>query len=764
MKGTTRLVRAGLLFTGVVVALGLWPSAAHPADVSPWRTPSGTHEVENGSVLENDLLWHEEAREPSGPKFYPQSAVLQWDAITQPGRYLVSVRARTEKLDASTLVLQAWVDKKDGGLVFPTGYGIVPTAVASTPMNGYVFDTPGKWQEFSLEFDVESGKPTSVGLMYLGDMTCAAGTVQVEKSSVTLEKLDLPVSISWARPVKVRYKHCEQGAVELRLTNATDQPQIVEVRSTVITDTEDRILGQPQSFTVPALATISGTVPFAVPTADGGYKAVGELLSKGKVIDRRGDVFAVSDSPFRCMLQNEGLLRIPYLLPAAHPLGLKGFKEKVLNNWDQYVEDCTLAVESQRRAYVTYFEFFAWAREDATVMTEDTDEPYLTGHTFYPVSRKQLLLLNGLMKRHGIVPTAYLNAIPFGWPGFEVMRRRPEWLARGPKTGWPCTQFYTSVMDKYENGQTVSGSVYPAIEVNWDAKSIDGQSYLDYHLSQLLASVKLYGWEAYRYDAAPLLSEHFPRFKVALAKLDPPVGIGNNLGTHCLGSHPSDEWQIYCRDESLMMEEDIAMAFHRATDPHRRWIDWIGYLRQGSHLTRSQGGHYTFINAATEEHGGWYSSALSYAVGGHPWGFIKSPFGDCERFMIQYGSYFWDLRTQMLSDPEKSLSVASSRPLWWEQLASQRVLDPEHRQIIVPLFNPPAGEEVVDYTSVGPADEVKVAFKPQSNEQVTAWLLSPEPVSHRVQLEATPVAGGRLEVNVPRFWGWTNVVFDCRAQ
>ena len=745
----TRAIAALLLFSFSGAGL---PAADLSTAAMPWKAGPSTREVENGTVLANDLVYNEQTSLATGPKYYPQDAVIDWDRITQPGRYRATLRARTEKLGASTLVLQAWVRKTDGGEGVPTGFGVVPTPVASIPVNGYVFDEPGKWQNFSLEFDVESGKPTSVGLMVVSDTTCEAGTIEVEKSSLKLEKLDLPVSISWARPVKVRYKHSEQGELEFRLTNATDQPQTVDVRPTVITDTDDRFPGQVRSFTVPALATVSCTAPFAVPTDDGGYKAVGELLVEGTVIDRQGDVFAVSDSPFRCMIQGTGILRVPYLLSASHPLGLAGFKKTVMDNWDKYVEDCTLAIETQRRAYATYFEFFAWAREDATHTTEQTDEPYLTGQTFYVVSRKQLLLVNGLMKRHGIAPVAYTNAVPFGWPGFEVIRRRPEWHQKA--------MFNTAVMEKYSNGETVSGPVYPAIEMHFDVPSpIDGKTYLEFHIEQLAASSKQYGWEAWRYDAAPLKLRHFPQVKQALAALDPPVAIGNNQGICCLGAQPSDAWKEYCQNGSLMMEENIAMAFHNATDPHRRWVDYVAYMRESSHLARSHGGHFTYINT-----GNWYSTALGYALGGHPWGFIKSPFGNCERFMIQYGSYFWDLRTQMLPDAKKVLSVSSSRPLWWEKLASQRILDPNHRQIVVPLFNPPAGEIVLDTTSVGPADGVKVAFEPEPNEQVTAWLLAPEPVARRVQLETTPVSGGRLEVNVPRFWGWTNVVFDCQTQ
>ena len=771
MKSTTRLVRAGLLFAGIVVALGLWPSAECAADVRPWKIRAGTSEVDNGAVLENKLVYVEGNGQP-GVQRWPQAAVLYFEPLTQPGRYRVSLRARTEKLGASTLTLQAWVDKKDGGLVFPTGHGPIPVPVASVGMSGYVFDEPGKWQTLSLEFDVERDKPTHVGLMYggawpdwvhkgLGDKTSEAGAVQVEKSSIELQKVDLPVSISWARPVKLRYKHSEFGSLEIRLTNATEQAQMVEVRPVVITDTDSRMPGESKRFTVPASATISGRVAFDVPAEDGGYQATGELISGGKVIDQRGDVFCVTDSPFRCMIQGDGVMRLPYLLSGSHHLGLKGFQKTVMDQWDRYVRDATLAMESRRRAYSTYYEYFAWAREDATVMTEDSDEPYLSGQTFYPISRKQILLLNGLMRQHGIAPVAYLNSIPFGWPGFEVIRRRPLWFRTDPKTRWASTFFNTAVLEKYQNGVAVSGSVYPAIEVNFDTPSaIDGKTYLDYHLDQLLASVKLYGWEAYRYDAAPLPTEHFPRFKAALAELDPPVGIGNNQGTNCLGNQPSDAWRIYCRDGSLMMEEIVVMAFHNPADERRRWVNYIASLRESSHLTRSHGGHFTYINVA----GNWYSTTIGYALGGHPWGLYKSPFGDCERFMVQYGSYFWDLRTQMLPNPDETLSVASERPLWWKPLASQRVLDPKHRQIVVPLFNPPAEEEVVGTTSVGPADGVRVSFAPKANETVTAWLLAPEPVPSRTTLPTKALPDGSLQVEVPRFWGWTNVVFDCRSQ
>ena len=105
----------------------------------------------------------------------------------------------------------------------------------------------------------------------------------------------------------------------------------------------------------------------------------------------------------------------------------------------------------------------------------------------------------------------------------------------------------------------------PGIEMTYETPSAsDGQTYLQYHVGQLLASAKQYGWEAFRYDAGWLPAKYFPTAKAALAKLTPPVGIGNNLGIIVLGNQPSADWTTYCRNGSLMMEENITFSLLRA--------------------------------------------------------------------------------------------------------------------------------------------------------------------------------------------------------
>ena len=730
---------------------------------------------DEGKILANDLVFVP-GTHPGQADFYPKAAVVKWGPISAKtsGRYRITMRARIEKFGASTLALEAWVPEENGGLPLGTLKGgpniddsriVISRYISKGLESAYrplsaIFEKPGEWQEITFEFDVEKGTPLMAGLLYFPASVSPVRMLELEKASLNLEKVDKPVFLSWARPKKLRYKHNEKGMLEVRICNAGTRREKVQLRPVVISEEDQHTIGKEVEFIVPAGGMINGSVPFGIPAADGGFEITGELLRNGKVVDRRGDVFAVTDSSFSFMLVGDTF--IPYLMWHAFGLGLQGFTETVHDNWEEYVRICKVAIEMQRRDYTTYFEYFAWAREDASIMVEDSDKPYLTGQTQYPFSRQQIRMVNGLLKDHGIAVTGYANAQPFGWPGFEVTRRRPEWVR-----DQGLAFFNTEALENYYRmndnpGRTIKHAGYPTVEMDYERESpIDGKNFLEFHIEQLAASVKAYGWEVFRYDAAPLLVKNFPQVKRHLAGLNPPVGIGNNQGVHCLGRQPNDAWKVYCKDASLMLEEDTNFAFHNAKDARRLWKDWIPYVRLGSHLSRSNGGHYTPMVSRLN----WYASTLGYAAGGHPWPFAKSPFGDNERFMLRYGSVFWDLRTQMmpLAKANKAVKVKSDRPLWTEGFVSQRVLGKKRRQVIISVVNPPAEAEVTGTTFVAPADGVTVTFTPRKGENVTAWLLAPEPEARRERLAVAKLRGGDLQVVLPRFWVWSNVLFDCKA-
>ena len=598
---------------------------------------------------------------------------------------------------------------------------------------------------------MEQGQTAVVGVVKTADQPNRAGKIELDAATLTLKKTQLPVVLSHAWMHKIRYKHQETGTLEIRLTNDSAVAHTVQVRPVIVNDADECTPGAVTTLKVAPASTIATALSFPVPNNDGGYEAVAELLDNGKVIDQlSGDVFCVSDDVFQFAMASN--IWVPNLLSWAGPL--PEFKKLMTTGWDKYVQESRAGINAARRDYCTYFEYFAWAHEDASMLVEKTDDPYLAGQCGWPVSPRQLKLLNGLMRDQGIAPVGYVDAEPFGWPGFDVVRRHPEWYVWGGFN----TKYYENYRLLNQEGLAQN---YPVVVVNYDKKSTNGQTFLDYHIDQLIASAKMYGWEGYRYDAGPLPAKYFPTVKAALAKQNPPVGIGNNLGICCLGNQPSKDWTTYCQGKSLMMEEMINGAFGSPTSPQRRWKDWILLLRQGAELTRMNGGHYTIVNGS----GNWLSNILLYAAEGHPsYGTHDSPYGNSGRFMVRYGYYFWDMRTQFLAKPTTILTVNSPVPVWWEPFAAQRTLSPAHRQVLVPLVQPPAGDEVVDLTYKAPAQQVTVALTPNAGETVTAFALCAEPTARRIPLSISKTADGKLQVTAPRFWAWATVVFDCEKR
>lgn len=713
--------------------LGLLLAALAPllaSELACWHPDSTTQVLENGNCWQNPLNQR-------------LGKVVVRDPLTgaQPGRYCLTFRARTEKAAPCQVIAAAW---EGDNAALPTA--VAPVGIAAT-------DTPTQWSTVILQFDIRTGIPVTLGVLNQGWNPAASGWLQIDTTSLRLEPLNLPLSIARARVTKIRYTHHESGAVALELTNTGDQPRAVTVRSTITDEDDLTTTGLPQRVTLPPHATRPCTAPFHLPKSDGGYAVSVELRAGATIVDTRdADVFCVSDSPFLFENNTYGGF-FPYVGPAAHGLGINGLQTQVLDKWDAYARQCVDAVEQLRRSYGTAHEFFAWAREDALFLAEQSDAPYLAGQCAWVESRKQFVLLNRLMRDQGISPFAYVNSVVFGWPGMAMMQQRPEWfIPRG-------ATYSTKALEMYNHGEWPNA--YCCLPTVFDKPSpIDGKTFLDYHLEQLRACAKAYGFEVFRYDAGPLPRQYVPRVVQSLRKLNPPAYIGTNYAcVYAMDSETVAMRKAYCTDGSMMMDEAIGFAWLNAGNPYRKWTNWLSGLRHSADLVRANGGHFSFINL----YGNWYANSVGYASGGHPYhGAYQCPYGNTARFMIRYGYYFWDLRTQLYDHPESVLTVAAPHPVWWKPFVSQRKLTSHHRQLIVPFFNPPTGEDVTDTTIPAKAEGVTVTFKPEPGETVNAWLLTAEPTARRESLPTTVHPDGRIDVAVPSFWAWTNVVFDCR--
>ena len=675
--------------------------------------------------------------------------VAQAPASLAPGRYRLTVTARFSLPASSLLVVH-----------LPAGTHDYPPEIRSA--SGYPADRPDTWKTLRYDFDVESGLKAGPTLDYADYQHLNAGTpgrLQIQAASLRVEKLPPAVGVSYARPAKIRYKPGEAGVVEASLTNGTAKAQTVRVRAALVDENELASPGPPHPVTVPALSTLAVTLPFTAPRAQGGYEAQAQIVDGARVVDAKGDVFADTDNPFAFSIR--GSWGAHYFYEAAHTLAEA--KALQADHWDGVVDDNTGGIRWMRSEYVTYCELFCWAHEDATLMTEATDEPYLAGQAAWPTSRKLLKLVTGLLHAQGIAPVGYANAEPFGWPAFELFRRNPEWFSYRSPGGPPSAGFSTESLAQYDAGTKKAGGDYPFIEPSWEAVSqATGKRYVDYHVQQDVDSAQDYGWEAFRYDAGTPPPKYWPLIKARLAALTPPVFLGSNQAINNLGPVQTPLWNLYCRDGSLMMEESINDAFDNPNSPRRGWAAWRDFQRTGADLTRRNGGYYQFIDAS----GNWLATTCGYAVGGHPYSHMayQNPFGTNERFMLHYGGLFWDRRSQLMppAQVKQAVAVASTRPLWWDTSVNERTFSALHRQVIVPLINPPTGDTVNDTKISAQASGVRVTLTPKPGEAVQAFLYAPEPVARRSALALTRLPGGRVSVSVPPFWAWTNVVFECR--
>ena len=681
--------------------------------------------------------------------------IAQAPASLAPGRYRLTVTARFDNPQSSKLVI-----------FLPAGTHDFSQEIRST--SGYPADAANQWKTLRYRFDVEAGLKEAPALSFSdynhlgGDHpnSPTAGRIQVQAASLKVEKQPLSVGVSYARPVKIRYRPGDAALLETSLTNATAQMQTVRVRPALVDENDVTLPGPTQTVTIPALSTVSMLLPFTAPRSQGGYQADAQIVAGGKVVDAQGDVFADTDNPFSFAIRVSWGLNW-MLNPHEHSLTAAQAEQDAQG--EQFLKANLGGLAWARSTYATYFEYMAWAHEDATILTEPTDAPYLSGQASWITSRRILRETIQQLKAQGMAPVAYVNAEPFGWSGFEVFRQNPEWFSYPKPGGPPSAGFNTQTVERYNQGTNPAGGDYPFIEPTWEAVSqATGLRYIDYHIKQLENSARLYGWEAYRYDAGPLPAKYFPLVKARLAKLNPPVAIGGNQSIVDLGPVQTPAWNVYCRGGSLMMDEAIDGCYDNPNSPQFQWAAWRDYLHTGAELTRRNGGYYQFI----VQQGNWLATTLGYASGGHPYSYevLQNPFGTNERFMLRYGSLFWDLNSQLMPQAQaiKALAVTSVRPLWWETSVNERILGTKRRQVIVPLINTPTGSTVNDTTMPVQASGVRVSFTPKAGEAVQAFLYASEPTVRRQALTMTRLSGGGVSVTVPPFWAWANVVFDCR--
>ena len=189
-------------------------------------------------MLENDLVYVEGRRPVPSRLLSPgRGAPVGTDLAERPGRYRVHVRAaHREARNQSLLVLQAWVPQESGGDFEATAHGVINIPVAAISMSGHTFKVPAQWQDFTLEFDVERGKPVMVGLCIWAEPIATPERFRSRRHRWSWRRWTFPSPSVGPDQTRCATSMGSQGRLEVRLVNATGALEEAQICLVIVDD------------------------------------------------------------------------------------------------------------------------------------------------------------------------------------------------------------------------------------------------------------------------------------------------------------------------------------------------------------------------------------------------------------------------------------------------------------------------------------------------------------------------------------------------
>jgi hypothetical protein len=252
--------------------------------------------------------------------------------------------------------------------------------------------------------------------------------------------------------------------------------------------------------------------------------------------------------------------------------------------------------------------------------------------------------------------------------------------------------------------------------------------------------------------------------KEYISKIHPAYRYGYNwtMGNwlQSMATNPRESTEL-CRNGGLIMNEYIHES-EGVQHPLHRWDVFAPSVANDVEAVKKLGGYYGPILGSPHTADGIYTDIFAFAAGAHPyyhhlWG----------AFMTRYSAFCWDNALTRIHTPEDIVQVPSS--VWWREWVFERVIDKNHKQLIVHLINPPAHQTVGEGKKLEdvppPLKGIEVRVLPtllHGWTPVRATRLSPEPELH----EAVPLQAseGVYKMTIPEVALWNILVIDLEQQ
>jgi len=585
-----------------------------------------------------------------------------------------------------------------------------------------------------LQIEAElADEPPLGGLTYLWAAIDRVAIVPVSDVGVTTLDVD-----------KIRYKPGEKADVSVAIRNYAPRARSLRVATVLVHDLDTVIPVDERTVEVAAGADHEFSCDSPALTAKWGYAVRCRVYEGEQQLIERSEYFTVHDNMWAVVMAGS--------LPAQ-------FTAHVTP------ERAVASAQRNKKRYRNWAESGFWAPDEFGDFTPDTEHWWGGQGCYYGgVTGTKLAIEAG--HKAGISYAVYSNIWGGdGPPAFEMIRRRPDW-------GYAST-FNVEWFERWDRNPMGTGSgkmpmhVWPITIIN---HGTEGPA--RHHGRELIATHKMFGWDAVRYDSHGI-SNHNARIvgiakKVVHAEL-PDFQFGYNSSVPRGNPALTEAFKAQCEGGGLIMEEGIRQ-FGGGGMSYRGGATYESFARRilsFKEEARRYGGHFLAIgmdkcypNDLVYQYIFWFAANTHMC---YDW--KDTQVADYAQFATRYAGLLWDLKVTRVPKPEAWLDVGEAEAfLWmWKDYVHQRDLGGGRRQVIVHLINAPTVKNLYtndDCSVPPPREDLKVSLKLPENATVRGvWFLTPEYelTQRRLRHET---AGGKITFAVPRVRFWSTVVVD----
>lgn len=586
------------------------------------------------------------------------------------------------------------------------------------------------------------------------------------------------VTIVQIRPTKLLYAPNENAQVTMKLHNTSDAPQAGTLRCFLVSDIEVAKPIYEGAVSIPPKQISSLPVIFNVGPENFGRGVRAQFLQGGKVVDEWEDYFHVADE-FILVNMGTGFLSAPH-------------------------------ETSFFSMYTTAAMYFARMPSDFGYGAP-TENKWLSGQALYEIDRQHMINEIAFYRSLGMKCYNYRNPSFCGQAGYEIARRHPEWVLREKQGRFATDMVYGGVPSPLQVASPVE--IDPAVVgkdtrkvTSWHHGSIDffDPEAIRYGAEDELKSMDMFGWDGIFFDGRWAV---WPGFKdytgqpsdhgqdrnqlnmrnhkivnEVLRSKNPNYSIWYNWGGH---ANPELASVYNCTEEEFayaMKQRNVgilleATGYLNPLGPMTQWrYDYDMLVKERNTVMQPYGAPVAngwIWRAAPGDQPGpsrwaWVATnhlgAILIATQTHEEIFSPPSFRPTAQFQTRYSSLIWARDVKTLPNAEKVVSVKSSRPLWWKEVAYTRKTA-EGTDYIIHLIHVPESETILYDNPTEPpmVQQAQVTLKLSPNvKPVKAWAMRPydfgEPQRPVEKELPVTLKGSAATVIVPDFRYHTMVV------